>query len=66
VKCGQSKDDNIAPTCGCGGSYKTSMNRGELRTRLRMIKSGEQLRSGLGVFESLQCTTNIQCASTMR
>jgi len=39
-KCNQSKDDNIAPTCQCGGSYKTSMNRAELKTKLKMIQSG--------------------------
>jgi len=41
VKCAQSKDDNIAPTCHCGGSYKTSMNRGEAKNKLKMIQSGE-------------------------
>lgn len=41
VKCGQSKDDNIAPTCQCGGAYKTSMNRGDAKNKLKMIQSGE-------------------------
>lgn len=39
AKCGQSKDDNLAPTCQCGGAFKTSVNRGEGRTRLKMIAS---------------------------
>lgn len=41
TKCNQSKDDNLAPTCRCGGGYRTSLNRGETKTRLKMIKSGE-------------------------
>lgn len=41
TKCNQSKDDNLAPTCRCGGGYRTSVNRAETKTRLRMIKSGE-------------------------
>ena len=41
VKCAQSKDDNIAPTCHCGGAYRASLNKGEMRTKLKMIKSGK-------------------------
>jgi len=40
VKCSQSKDDNLAPTCHCGEGYRTSLNRGEMRTKLKMIRSG--------------------------
>ncbi len=43
AKCGQSKDDNLAPTCGCGGAYRTAINKGDVRNKLRMIKSGECL-----------------------
>lgn len=50
VKCGQSKDDNLAATCGCGGSYRTSLNRGEGKTRLKMIKSGEFTFKGKGSY----------------
>ncbi|ORX34724.1 hypothetical protein BD324DRAFT_652983 [Kockovaella imperatae] len=39
LKCNLSKDDNLAPTCQCGGSFKPSLNRGEMRNKLRMIKS---------------------------
>ncbi|ORY22632.1 hypothetical protein BCR39DRAFT_551237 [Naematelia encephala] len=39
AKCNQSKDDNIPPTCKCGGAYKSSVNKGEAKTKLRMIKS---------------------------
>ncbi|KAK8845494.1 DNA polymerase epsilon catalytic subunit A [Kwoniella newhampshirensis] len=38
-KCSQSKADNLAATCGCGGSFKPSLNRNELRTKMKMIKS---------------------------
>lgn len=38
-----SKDDNIAPTCSCGGSYRTSLSRVEVKTKLKMIKSGESM-----------------------
>lgn len=41
VKCSQTKDDNLAPTCKCGGAFRTSINKGEVKVRLRMIKSGE-------------------------
>jgi hypothetical protein len=40
VKCNQSKDDNLAPNCRCGGSFRTVMNRGEMKTRLKMILGG--------------------------
>ncbi|OCF45186.1 DNA polymerase epsilon catalytic subunit A [Kwoniella heveanensis CBS 569] len=39
MKCAQSKSDNLAATCHCGGSFRTSLNRAEMRTKLRMIKS---------------------------
>ncbi|KAK4686206.1 DNA polymerase epsilon subunit 1, partial [Tremellales sp. Uapishka_1] len=39
VKCHQSKSDNLAPTCGCGGGYRTTTNRAELKNRLKMINS---------------------------
>ncbi|WVR03512.1 DNA polymerase epsilon catalytic subunit A [Kwoniella sp. DSM 27419] len=39
MKCSQSKSDNLAATCHCGGSFKTSLNRGDIRTKLKMIKS---------------------------
>ncbi|RSH85546.1 DNA polymerase epsilon catalytic subunit [Saitozyma podzolica] len=39
TKCSMSKDDNIAPTCSCGGSYRTSLSRVEVKTKLKMIKS---------------------------
>ncbi|KAL7418809.1 DNA polymerase epsilon catalytic subunit [Cryptotrichosporon argae] len=39
VKCSQSKSDNLAPTCGCGGSYRPALNRVELKNKLKMIQS---------------------------
>ena len=46
VKCSLSKDDNLASTCHCGGGYRTSLNKSELRTKLKMIKSGELSERG--------------------
>lgn len=38
TKCSTSKDDNLAPTCHCGGSYKPSLNRNEMKGRLRVLQ----------------------------
>ncbi|RXK36753.1 DNA polymerase epsilon catalytic subunit A [Tremella mesenterica] len=38
-KCGQSKDDNISSTCHCGGSFRSSLNKGEMKMKLKVIKS---------------------------
>ena len=38
TKCHTSKDDNLAPTCHCGGSYKPSLNRNEMKGRLRVFE----------------------------
>jgi len=42
-KCGESKSDNLAPTCHCGGSFRPSLNRADATSKLRMIQSGECL-----------------------
>lgn len=39
TKCGQIKDDNLAPTCHCGGSFRPGLPRGEITTKLNMVKS---------------------------
>ncbi|WVQ80319.1 DNA polymerase epsilon catalytic subunit A [Cryptococcus sp. DSM 104549] len=39
IKCSQTKSDNLAATCNCGGAFRTSLNRNEMGTKLRMIKS---------------------------
>lgn len=44
-KCSQSKSDNLAPTCHCGGAFRPSLNRSELTNKLKMIQSGELSRS---------------------
>lgn len=41
LKCGQTKSTNLSPTCGCGGAFRPSLNRGELTNKLKMIQSGE-------------------------
>ncbi|WVN90957.1 DNA polymerase epsilon catalytic subunit A [Cryptococcus depauperatus CBS 7841] len=38
-KCRQSRADNLAAACSCGGGFKTTTNRNDLKTRLKMIKS---------------------------
>lgn len=44
LKCSQTKSDNLAATCKCGGGFRTTSNRNELKTKLKMIKSGKCLR----------------------
>lgn len=39
LKCSQTKSDNLAATCKCGGGFRTTSNRNELKTKLKMIKS---------------------------
>lgn len=39
LKCGQIKEDNLAQTCQCGGSFKPSLPRGEITAKLNMLKS---------------------------
>lgn len=45
IKCGQSKSDNLAPTCSCGGSFKPALNRNDQTNKLKMIQSGESTES---------------------
>ncbi|WWC85914.1 DNA polymerase epsilon catalytic subunit A [Kwoniella dendrophila CBS 6074] len=42
MKCNSSKSDNLAATCHCGGSFKSSLNKNELKMRLKMIQSVSQ------------------------
>jgi DNA polymerase epsilon subunit 1 len=41
VKCGESKSDNLASTCSCGGAFRPALNRAEVTGKLKMIQSGE-------------------------
>ncbi|WWD09045.1 DNA polymerase epsilon catalytic subunit A [Kwoniella europaea PYCC6329] len=42
MKCSSSKSDNLAATCHCGGSFKSSLNKNEMKNKLKMIKSVAQ------------------------
>ncbi|GMK56709.1 hypothetical protein CspeluHIS016_0305490 [Cutaneotrichosporon spelunceum] len=42
LKCGEDASTNVAPTHKCGGSFRPSLNRGDVGARLRMIDSVAQ------------------------
>ncbi|WRT63732.1 DNA polymerase epsilon catalytic subunit A [Kwoniella shivajii] len=42
MKCSSTKSDNLAATCHCGGSFKSSLSKNELKWKLKMIKSVSQ------------------------
>jgi DNA polymerase epsilon subunit 1 len=39
LKCSESKSDNLAATCRCGGSFRPALNRNDTTARLKMIQS---------------------------
>ncbi|WVW81918.1 DNA polymerase epsilon catalytic subunit A [Kwoniella bestiolae CBS 10118] len=42
MKCSSSKADDLAATCHCGGSFKPSLNKNEMKMKLKMIRSVAQ------------------------